>query len=102
IVPTFNDPNDRIALATLAELMPEHEVVGIHSVDLVWGLGTLHCLTQQDILHGQRVTGNDGRHCRRSTSQSSPHSLPTYFLRRDYKQVSRASHYHLTPDTLPS
>jgi len=47
-VPTFNDPNDRIALATLAELMPDREVVGIHAVDLVWGLGTLHCLTQQE------------------------------------------------------
>ena len=47
IVPTFNDPNDRIALNTLAELMPDRQVVGIHSVDLVWGLGTLHCLTQQ-------------------------------------------------------
>ena len=48
IVPTFNDPNDRIALNTLAELFPDREVVGIHSVDLVWGLGTLHCLTQQE------------------------------------------------------
>ena len=47
IVPTFNDPHDRRALNTLAELMPEHEVVGIHAVDLVWGLGTLHCLSQQ-------------------------------------------------------
>ena len=47
IVPTFNDRNDRIALNTLAELFPSHEVVGIHAVDLVWGLGTLHCLTQQ-------------------------------------------------------
>jgi agmatine deiminase len=47
IVPTFNDPNDRVALATLAELIPDREVVGIHAVDLVWGLGTLHCLTQQ-------------------------------------------------------
>jgi len=47
IVPTFNDPNDRIALNALAELMPDREVVGIHSVDLVWGLGTLHCLSQQ-------------------------------------------------------
>jgi agmatine deiminase len=47
IVPTFNDPNDRIALATLAELLPDRRVVGIHAVDLVWGLGTLHCLTQQ-------------------------------------------------------
>jgi len=47
IVPTFNDRNDRVALNTLAELMPDREVIGIHAVDLVWGLGTLHCLTQQ-------------------------------------------------------
>jgi agmatine deiminase len=48
LVPTFNDPSDRIALNTLAELMPSHQVVGIHAVDLVWGLGTIHCLTQQE------------------------------------------------------
>jgi agmatine deiminase len=48
IVPTFNDANDRVALNTLAELMPAHRIVGIHAVDLVWGLGTLHCLTQQE------------------------------------------------------
>ncbi len=47
LVPTFNDPADREALATLAGLFPGREVVGIHAVDLVWGLGTLHCLTQQ-------------------------------------------------------
>jgi agmatine deiminase len=47
LVPTFNDPADRVALGTLAELFPGREVVGIHAVDLVWGLGTLHCLTQQ-------------------------------------------------------
>jgi len=47
LVPTFNDPNDRIALGTLGELFPGRAVVGIHAVDLVWGLGTLHCLTQQ-------------------------------------------------------
>jgi agmatine deiminase len=47
LVPTFNDPNDRRALAILAECFPDREVIGIHSVDLVWGLGTLHCLTQQ-------------------------------------------------------
>jgi agmatine deiminase len=48
LVPTFNDPNDRVALNTLAGLMPDRQVVGIHAVDLVWGLGTLHCLTQQE------------------------------------------------------
>lgn len=47
LVPTFNDPNDRRALGTLAELVTDRPVVGIHAVDLVWGLGTLHCLTQQ-------------------------------------------------------
>jgi agmatine deiminase len=47
LVPTFNDPSDRVALNVLADLFPGREVVGIHSVDLVWGLGTLHCLTQQ-------------------------------------------------------
>ena len=47
LVPTFNDPKDRVALGTLAELFPDREAVGIHAVDLVLGLGTLHCLTQQ-------------------------------------------------------
>lgn len=48
IVPTFNDAADRVALNILADLFPDREVVGIHAVDLVWGLGTLHCLTQQE------------------------------------------------------
>jgi agmatine deiminase len=48
LVPTFNDPNDRVALTTLADLLPSHRVVGIHAIDLVWGLGTIHCLTQQE------------------------------------------------------
>jgi agmatine deiminase len=47
LMPTFHDPNDRVALGILAELFPDRDVVGIHSVDLVWGLGTLHCMTQQ-------------------------------------------------------
>jgi agmatine deiminase len=47
IVPTFNDPNDRIALGILGELFRDRTVVGIHAVDLVLGFGTLHCLTQQ-------------------------------------------------------
>jgi agmatine deiminase len=47
LVPTFNDPNDRKALNVLASLFPDREVVGVHAVDLVLGLGTLHCLTQQ-------------------------------------------------------
>ncbi|HXU36492.1 MAG TPA: agmatine deiminase family protein [Blastocatellia bacterium] len=47
LVPTFNDPNDRNALGILSELITDRPVLGIHAVDLVWGLGTLHCLTQQ-------------------------------------------------------
>jgi agmatine deiminase len=47
LVPTFNDPRDRQALGILADLFPDRMVVGIHAVDLVLGLGTLHCLTQQ-------------------------------------------------------
>jgi agmatine deiminase len=47
LVPTFHDPNDRVALDILGEVFPDREVIGIHCVDLVWGLGTLHCMTQQ-------------------------------------------------------
>jgi agmatine deiminase len=47
LVPVFNDANDRIALNTLAELFPTREIVPIYSGDLVWGLGTMHCMTQQ-------------------------------------------------------
>ncbi len=48
LVPTFNDPKDRIALGILGELFKDRMVVGIHAVDLVLGFGTLHCLTQQE------------------------------------------------------
>ena len=48
LVPTFNDPADRVALNRLADLFPNREVVGIHAVDLVLGLGTLHCATLQE------------------------------------------------------
>ncbi len=48
LVPTFNDPNDRIALGTIADCFPNHTVTGIHATDLIWGLGALHCMTQQE------------------------------------------------------
>tara|TARA_R110002111_G_scaffold262613_1_gene339503 strand:+ start:101196 stop:102251 length:1056 start_codon:yes stop_codon:yes gene_type:complete len=47
LVPTFNDPNDAHALGILSELFPSRQVIGIHAVDLVWGLGTLHCLSHE-------------------------------------------------------
>ena len=48
LVPTFNDPNDRIALNTLAACFPHRTVTGIHCTDFIWGLGALHCMTQQE------------------------------------------------------
>ena len=48
LVPTFHDPNDRVALNILAGVFPDREIIGIHSVDYVWGFGTLHCSTQQE------------------------------------------------------
>jgi agmatine deiminase len=50
LVPTFNDPNDRHALNTLAALFPTRKIVGIHCGDFIWGLGALHCMTQQQPL----------------------------------------------------
>ncbi|SRR6266851_1011928 len=47
LVPTFNDPNDRVALNILADVLPRHEVVGIYCGDFIWGLGAIHCATQQ-------------------------------------------------------
>ena len=64
IVPTFNDPNDRVALGILAQLFPTRTVVGIHAVDLVWGLGTLHCMTQQEpVAVKYRAQGGVGKLC---------------------------------------
>ena len=47
LAPVFNDPNDRVALNLLAQLFRTRNVVPIYSGDLVWGLGTMHCMTQQ-------------------------------------------------------
>ena len=55
LVPTFNDPHDRVALNTLARLFPDRRILGIHAVDLVLGLGTLHCMTQQQPMQGTRL-----------------------------------------------
>lgn len=47
LVPTFNDPNDRLALNILADCFPDRKIIGISAIDLIWGFGTLHCLSQQ-------------------------------------------------------
>jgi agmatine deiminase len=48
IVPTYRHVNDAKALATLQDLFPTRRVVGMDSTDLIWGLGSFHCLTQQE------------------------------------------------------
>ena len=47
LVPTFNDVNDRYALDIIARCFPDRKVIGINAIDLIWGFGTLHCLSQQ-------------------------------------------------------
>ena len=49
LVPTFRDKkHDRVALDTLRSVMPKHKVIGIDCTELIWGLGAIHCLTQQE------------------------------------------------------
>lgn len=61
LVPTFNDRCDRDALRILADLFPDREVVGVYAGDLVWGQGTLHCLTQPEPV--QRFRGSEVQQC---------------------------------------
>jgi agmatine deiminase len=60
LVPVFNDPNDRVALNTLAELFPAREIVPIYSGDLIWGFGALHCMTQQEPAVGTHASSEEG------------------------------------------
>jgi agmatine deiminase len=48
LVPTFDDPNDLKALNIIQHAMPKHSIVPIYCGDLIWGLGTIHCMTQQE------------------------------------------------------
>lgn len=48
VVPQFNDPADAAAVQTLARLFPDRQVIGLPAVDLAWGLGAYHCITQQE------------------------------------------------------
>lgn len=48
IVPQFDDAADAVAIKILQELCPDRAVIGVPSLDLVWGLGSFHCLTQQE------------------------------------------------------
>lgn len=48
IVPVFNDKNDQKALEIIQSVFPDRKVIGIDSVDIIWGLGSFHCLSQQE------------------------------------------------------
>ena len=48
IVPIFDDVNDQKALAIIQDCFPDRKVIGINSVDIIWGLGSFHCLSQQE------------------------------------------------------
>jgi agmatine deiminase len=48
IVPIFNDKNDQRALDIIQKAFPDRKVIGINSVDIIWGLGSFHCLSQQE------------------------------------------------------
>jgi len=76
LVPTFNDPMDRVALGTLAEVFPDRPVVGIHALDLVWGLGTLHCLSQQEPSAPARASTGSAR--AGGSKRTSPSSVPSH------------------------
>jgi agmatine deiminase len=57
LVPTYNDPQDRVALGILSDLFPERKVIGINCTDWILGGGTLHCSTQQEpLLMGSHQT----------------------------------------------
>lgn len=48
VVPTFRDKNDEIALTILQQCFPERKIIGLDSTDIIWGLGSFHCLSQQE------------------------------------------------------
>lgn len=56
LVPTFQDPNDQTALSILRDVFPDRQIIGIDCSELIWGLGTLHCISQQEPLVVQKAT----------------------------------------------
>jgi agmatine deiminase len=48
LVPTYRDPQDAVALKILQREFPDRKVVGIDSMELIWGLGSFHCISQQE------------------------------------------------------
>lgn len=61
IVPTFDDPRDAEALATLERLIPDRQIVGVRALELVWGLGACHCLSQQQVTPCPPITSKPAR-----------------------------------------
>ncbi|HEX8608824.1 MAG TPA: agmatine deiminase family protein, partial [Pedobacter sp.] len=48
VVPTFRDVHDELALEVIQSVFPDRKVIGIDSTDIIWGLGSFHCLSQQE------------------------------------------------------
>jgi agmatine deiminase len=48
LVPTYRDPNDPLALKILQQEFPDRRVIGVDSTELIWGLGSFHCISQQE------------------------------------------------------
>jgi agmatine deiminase len=48
VVPQYDDPSDQPVLDTLGSLFPDRQIRGLRAVDLAWGLGAFHCITQQE------------------------------------------------------
>jgi agmatine deiminase len=48
IVPIYRDKNDEKALDIIGACFPDRKIVGIDSTDVIWGLGSWHCLSQQE------------------------------------------------------
>jgi agmatine deiminase len=48
LTPTFRQPNDAKALAILQKEFPDRKVIGVDSTELIWGLGSFHCISQQE------------------------------------------------------
>ena len=48
LMPTYRDPNDARAVEILQHEFPDRRVIGVDSMELIWGLGSFHCISQQE------------------------------------------------------
>ena len=93
LAPTFNDPNDRIALNTLARLFPDRAVVGINCTELILGLGALHCMTQQQPAAGKEEHSHTHEH-EHSHTHTHEHSHGGVTHTHEHVHVHSHEHEH--------